>query len=572
VKPKIWNLRIPDADIEQKFLKSLPVSPVLTRVLLNRGISTLSEAEAFLNPSLTDLYDPCLMDGMDWAVQRTRQAILDAEKIVVHGDYDVDGITSTALLVRVLKLLKADVSWYLPHRQKEGYDISVSAVNEIKERGAKLIITVDCGSSAVEAVAHARSLGLDVIVTDHHEVPCDPAPANVIINPRKPGCSYPFKGLAGVGVAFKFMEALVRECGYDASAFRKRFCDLFAIGTVADVVPLLGENRTLVKSGMEELPNTGKKGLRALIKVSGLANSGITSHSLAFVLAPRLNAAGRLGDASVALRLLLTNDDAEAMELARSLDSLNQLRQAEQERITDEAMGQIIDGGLDQSSKILVLASQGWHIGVIGIVASKVTERYNRPTVLVAVDETGMLGVGSARSTDRLDLFGALGQCGHLLQRYGGHARAAGLSIEMSKLPEFKETINRVVDSVLTSEDLLPRLDVDAELGLDRVNVDLSTELEMLEPYGHGNARPVFLSHNASISQKDRAGGSGLHVKLKLRSDSDMPVDCIAFGWGDREEAFKLGGRIDLCYNIQTNRFNGRETAQLVLRDARKTE
>jgi single-stranded-DNA-specific exonuclease len=388
LNPKVWRVLQPEKDIEAEFVRSLPVSPTICRLLINRGITDVVSAQQFLKPDLDAMHDPFLMDGMDLAVARTREALKNKEKIMVHGDYDVDGITSAALLIRVFRILGADVTWYMPHRLREGYDISVQAVDAAKERGVSLIITSDCGTSAVKAITHANELGIDVVVTDHHEVGSEIAPAVVVVNPHKPGCKYPFKELAGVGVAFKFAEALTGECGYDTSAFRRRFCDLAAIGTVGDVVPLLDENRTLVKFGIEELPRTGKKGLRALLDVAGMTGRPITSHQLAFGLAPRLNAAGRMDDASLALELLLTSDDAEAAALARVLDSHNQNRQTEQERIHGEAMDQIVSRGI-QTSRVFVLSSQGWHPGVIGIVAGKITERYCRPSILVALDESG---------------------------------------------------------------------------------------------------------------------------------------------------------------------------------------
>lgn len=568
LNPKTWRVLQQDEKAEAAFCRSVPISPILGRVLMNRGITDPGMANRFLKPSLDGMYDPSLLDGMGIAVGRARLALDRNEKIMIHGDYDVDGITSAALLVRVFRILGGDVTWYLPHRQREGYDISVQGVDIAKERGVGLIITCDCGTSAVEAVRHAKSLGIDVVVTDHHEVGEEVAPALVIVNPHKPGCSYPFKGLAGVGVAFKFAEALVRECGYDTGAFRRRFCDLAAIGTVGDVVPLLDENRALVKYGIEELPRSGKKGVKALLNIAGASGKPITSQMLAFALAPRLNAAGRMDDASLALELMLTADEAEATALARVLDSQNQARQAEQERIHGEAIEQIISRGLGES-KVLVLSSQGWHPGIVGIVAGKITERYSKPSILVALDETGEAGVGSARSTDAFDVFAALMQCRELLVRCGGHAKAAGLSIEAAKITEFDSAINRIADEMLGEADLLPQLYIDAVVELDSVTRDLAHELKLLEPYGYGNREPVFMSECALVMQKTKMGSAGNHLKLQLGRSSGDPLECVAFGWGDREEAFHLGSLIDVCYNIQINQFGGRETVQAVLRDAR---
>jgi len=561
-----------DAALEEELIRALPVSPTLCRLILTRGIASIPQAQRFLSPDLDDLYDPSLMGDMNRAVMRTRQALERGERIMVHGDYDVDGVTSTALVVRVLRLLGADVSWYMPHRQREGYDIGRPGVEAAKERGVRLIITTDCGTSAVDAIGCASSLGIDVIVTDHHEIGSDPAPAFALINPRKPGCPYPFKDLAGVGVAFKFSEALVRECGYDTAAFRRRFCDLAAIGTVADVAPLLDENRTLVKFGMEELLRSGKKGLQALLKISGLSGRPVTSHLVAFAIAPRLNAAGRVDDASIALELLLTTDDQEAARLAETLDAQNKERQAEQERITKEALDQIASQRMDEKAKVLVLSSKGWHPGVVGIVANKITDRYNRPTILVALDETGEAGTGSARSIAAFDLLGALMQCRHLLERCGGHARAAGLSIAADKLPQFDAEINRIAEGILAETDLVPQLEIDAELELDALTRDLAYELQLLEPCGNCNRVPVFVSRGALLVQKARMGANGDHLKLKLGTSSGQPVECVAFGWGDSEPAFRVGTPFDVCYNIRVNQFAGRETVQAVLCDARASD
>lgn len=569
---KIWHVLHRDPLLEEELIRSLPVSPTLCRILLNRGICNRDQAQRFLSPTLDDLYDPFLFDDMDVAVARTLKALQNAEKILVHGDYDVDGITSLVLMVRVLRIMGADVSWYVPHRQKEGYDIGIQAIDVAKERGVSLIITVDCGTSAVEAIQRARDVGIDVIVTDHHEVGPSVAPALALLNPRRPGCSYPFKELAGVGVAFKFAEALVQTCGYDVATYRRRFCDLAAIGTVADVVPLLDENRILVKYGMEELPRTGKKGLQALLSIAGLTGRPITSNSLAFGLAPRLNAAGRLDDASVAVELLLTTDQARAAELATKLEMQNRERQAEQERITNEALQQIISRQMLDKVKVFVLSSKGWHPGVVGIVANKITERYSRPTILIALDEDGEAGVGSARSIESFDLFEALMRCRHLLDRCGGHSRAAGLSIAVDKLPEFDEEINRIADEVLAETDLVPRLDVDCVLDFDLVSHDLARELQLLEPHGHGNREPLFVTERALILQKNRMGANGSHLKMRLARPSREPVECVAFGWGDVEDRFRVGGLIDLCYNIRINQFAGMEIVQAVLRDARSSE
>ncbi|MCL6520521.1 MAG: single-stranded-DNA-specific exonuclease RecJ [Armatimonadetes bacterium] len=571
-KSKDWKIIQPDLAIEEEFCNQVPASRIVCRVLLNRGIRTPREAREFLNPSMDNLHDPSLLDGIDRAVARTIKALDAGEKIMVHGDYDVDGITSTALLVRVLRALRADVSWYIPHRQREGYDIRQSGIEEAARRGANLIITVDCGTSAIDEIEYAKRLGIDVIVTDHHEPGPKIAEPLALINPRKRDCQYPFKDLAGVGVAFKFAEALVKGRGYDTEAFRRRFVDLVAIGTVADIVPLVGENRVLTKCGITEIPRSGKPGIQALLKVAGVHGKPITSHMLSYILCPRLNAAGRLDDASLALNLLLTKEEAEAEKLAEMLELQNRERQREQERITLEAIEQITGRCLDEKAKVLVLSSQRWHPGIIGVVASKIVDLFHRPAVLIAIDEANNKGVGSARSIDSFHLFKALMQCSELLERCGGHAKAAGLSIMAEKLSDFDEAINEVADHILTQSDLIPQIEVDAELEIDEITYDLATELQLLEPFGYGNREPVFASRDVRVISKTRLGGNGNHLKLKLATQKTKQIECIAFGWGESEQLFEIGATVDLCYNVQINEYAGFKVVQLVLKDAKPSK
>ncbi len=569
---KHWKIAQPDVEMDDSFVQSVPASRILSRVLWNRGIRTPDQVRRYLNPSMSNLHDPGLLDGMEIAVERTRRAIGSGEKIMIHGDYDVDGITSTALLVRVLTAIGADVNWYVPHRQREGYDLRSPAIEVARERGVGLIITADCGTSAFEAADLARSYGMDVIVTDHHEPGDHIAEVLALINPRKPGCPYPFKDLAGVGVAFKFAEALVRESGYDVDAYRGRFMDIVAIGTVADIVPLLDENRVLVKYGIEEIPRSGKRGVRALLERSGLAGKPITSQNLAFVLGPRLNAAGRLDDASLAVDLLLTRDDAEAASIADALEACNRARQTEQSRILQEAVDQIETKRLIETARVLVLSSTGWHPGVVGIVAGKLAETYSRPTIMIALDETGQTGVGSARSIAEFDMLEALVECGGLLDRFGGHSKAAGLSISTCNLGEFDCAINRVADAILAECDLVPHVEVDAEIDLESITQDLVSELNLLEPYGHCNREPVFMTRNASVQHKNTMGATNAHLKLKLGIPAGRTVDCVGFGWGPAEQSIRLGSMLDTCYNARLNDYNGRRNVQLILRDARVSE
>lgn len=566
---KRWRVKEADEGLVSSLCGALDLSPVICMLLAERGVGSADEARRFLNPDLDAMSDPFLLDGMEAAVGRTMEAIEGGAKILVHGDYDADGITSAALVVRVLRVLKADVEWRVPHRQRDGYGMSVSAVEDAKEAGVSLIITTDCGVSEIEAVERASELGIDVIVTDHHEVSGGAADALAVIDPKKPGCPYPFKELAGVGVAFKFAEALVGRMGFDAAGFRRRFCDLAAIGTVADIAPLLGENRALVSAGLLEIPRSGKKGIGALLRASGMDGRGITSYTLAYGIAPRLNAAGRLDDASVALELLLETDEKRAAEFARALDDRNRERQSQQERMLAEAVDKIAAMGIDDSTKVLVLSSKGWHPGVVGIVAGKVCERFSRPSIVIAMDDSGETGVGSARSIESFDIMGALSRCSEYLDRFGGHSGAAGLSIAAEKLPVFCDEMNRIAGEHISGDDMLPVIDVDAELELSSVNLGFAEELDVLQPFGFGNPEPVFMTRGAVVKSKKVMGSSGTHLKVFFTDESGGEAECVAFGWGGREGEFEIGSAVDVCYNIRVNEFNGRRTAQMVLKDCR---
>lgn len=566
---KNWHLIEKDMDLAANLASETEISHELAEILAIRGIKNASEAKEFLNPDISQMHSPFLLDGIEWAANRIKQAIEADERIMIHGDFDVDGITATALQVRMLRILNANVSWYIPHRENEGYDLSKSGVNEAIAQGVTLIITVDCGTSALEAVQYARDNGIDIIITDHHEVGDRIAPANVVINPHKPNSGYPFKWLAGVGVSFKLAEAVASVFELPIDSFRQRFCDLAALGTRADIVPLIGENRVLVKCGLDEMPRTGKKGLKSLINKSKLTPDMLNSESIAFILAPRLNAAGRFNEASLALELLLTSDDSQARDIANQLETLNNERQKEQSRIMDEAIDQIIGKGLAETSKVLVLSSSRWHPGIIGIVAAKITKRFCRPSILIAMDESYESGVGSARSIKAFNIYDALCTCNNLLDRFGGHSQAAGLSISGSNLDEFKNTINALADDCLNEDDLFPTIDIDCEIPLCKITKEFAAEIELLEPTGHDNNTPVFLTRNCRISQVRKVGRAGNHLKLSLRHNSGIPIDCIAWGWGEHIEEFALGSLIDVCYNIKINNFNGYETVQMVLIDAR---
>lgn len=546
------------------------ISPVVARLLLNRGIQTAADARLFLDPSFSHFHDPCLLPDLEPGVDRLARAITEGEKICVHGDYDVDGVTSTALLVRTLRALKANVEHRLPHRRKDGYGIKPAAVTEAAERGVKLILTCDCGVTACDAVQLANDLGIDVIVTDHHEPGPELPAAVAVINPKRADAGYPFPELAGVGVALKFAQALVRKLGHSEASFLSRFIDLAALGTVGDVVPLLGENRIIVKHGLEAIPLSKKVGFQMILKSVGLDGKPVTAYSLGYVLGPRINAVGRMDDATAALRLFLTTDEREAWKLANELERCNQERRTEQERILVEAIRQVEQKDLEKT-RVLVLSAEGWNSGVIGVVANKVCEAYGRPAILISRDEESGLGGGSARSIPAFVMIDGLRACADLLEGFGGHAHAAGLGIQLANIPPFEERINALAWEWIPEEELIPRIEVDAELVAADVTRELADTLATMEPFGVGNPEPLFLTRGIAIREM-RTVGDGSHLRLLLQGDGQPPVGCIAFGMGELADNLQLGSRVDLCYSIRHNTFNGATAVQLVAKALRNAE
>ena len=432
---------------------------------MQRDIVTPEAADRFLNPTLDRLHDPFLLPDALPACERIKQALAQNEKILVHGDYDGDGVTSAALWTRVLRSLGADVDVFVPHRQRDGYDMRIPFIEDAKSKGVKLIITTDCGIQRVDEVEHARHAGIDVIITDHHtpntngELPR----AVAVVNPHRKDSLYPFPTIAGVGVAFKMGEALTRHLGHNPDRYRKAFLDLAAIGTITDVMPLMDENRIIVKHGLEALQNTKKPGLRALIDVCGYREKTLDAYTVSHGMGPRLNAASRVDETRVALDVLLTKDDAEGQRLAHKLNEYNIQRKDEQARIFEEAMEQVVRQDMAEA-KCLVLSSANWTGGIVGLVASKMTERFHRPCIVISLNEATGMGRGSARSIHAFNIFKAIDACRDLLAEYGGHEYAAGLSIAHDNVPDFSAQMNRIAGSLLQDEDLLPTLDVAAEI------------------------------------------------------------------------------------------------------------
>jgi len=555
----------PDDAAVRALAADLHLPPAVCRLLCARGFADAASAKRFLRPRFEQLHDPSLMRDLDAAVERIVRAIERHETILVHGDYDVDGMASTAILVRVLRRLGAAVVPFIPRRLEDGYDLSDAGVTAARAAGAALVITADCGTSAAATIDRLTGAGIDVIVSDHHlPGPETPLPrCAAVLNPRQPGCEYPDKDLAAAGVAFKLALALARRLGApDAPVFA--LLDLVALATIADVAPLRGENRVLVRYGLRLLAESPNPGLRALIAASGLEGKPLTAGRVAFILAPRLNAVGRLGSGLRGVELLTTEHDAVALGIARELEELNRRRQTLDRATLDEARALVARLDLDRTYG-LVLAADGWHPGVIGIVASRLVEETGRPTVLIALD--GACGKGSGRSIPAFDLHGGLAECAGLLQRFGGHRAAAGVTIARDLVPAFAERFNDVARARLAAEDLVGEVRVDLELSIDDVTGDLESVLRHFEPFGHGNPAPALLARGVRLAGPPRAlAEHGLKLRLQTAAGE---LDAIA--WGAAHRATELGdGRVvDLVFRVERDEWRGVERLQAKITDFR---
>ena len=545
----------PDPSEVAALANALRLPPALASLLVQRGHGTEEAARRYLRPALAALSNPHALAGMAEAVEVIVSTVRAGSRILVHGDYDVDGQCSSALLTRALRVAGADVVPFLPHRLRDGYDFGPAGLAAARSAGASLIITCDCGITAVETVRAARQAGIGVVVTDHHLPGPELPPAQAIVDPQRADDTSGAGLLCGTGIAFKLVQALVPALGLPANlAFH--LLDLVALATVADVVPLQGENRILVKHGLKLLADSRWVGVRALVEATGLTGKEVVARHLGFVLGPRLNAAGRVADATDGLRLLLSDDPEEAAALAKRLEGLNIERQALDQRMLDEALEQVEQTGDPERDASFVLTGDGWHPGVVGIVASRVVERYGRPTFLIAFD--GEIGKGSGRSTSRFDLHAALLSCGDLLERYGGHRMAAGLTIHRSRLEAFRERFGDLARQTLGPDDLGPEQRVDLEIGLHEVTRDLERLCRYLEPCGQGNSSPVFGVRGVRFTNRSIVGSG--HLKGTLE-DGTSKLSIIAFQWADR--AAWLGDElVDVAFRIECNEWNGMSTLQ----------
>ena len=507
---KRWDMRELRQDLGLALASCLNISPLVAQVLINRGIETPEAAQSFLSARLTDLHSPFLMKDMGRATERIAAAMAKKEKICICGDYDVDGITATTVILLFLESAGAQVAFHIPSRLTEGYGMSMATVKKLHADGVSLIITVDCGVSAFDEVACARAHGIDVIVTDHHEPPDQLPEAYAIINPKQLDCPFPFKGLAGVGVAFNLVMALrtkLRDNRFWQNGQEpnlKKYLDLVALGTIADMVPMLDENRIFVRNGLEILGQGCRPGIKALKNVCGIPDGPVAANMIGFRLAPRLNAAGRMAEADLSVRLLRTGNDDEAMAMARKIDEENTRRQQRERSILSEARNMVKQ--YDELPDSLILSSPGWHPGVIGLCASRLSEEFSRPAILFAVDEKSGECKGSARTVKGFDLYGAIKKCSSMLKAFGGHRDAAGLTVHMDKMDLFMQAFNAIVREQFAANDFSPMLAIDAEIPLGELSHTMLEQIQSLAPFGPGNAEPVFSSREHKILQLHGCG------------------------------------------------------------------
>jgi single-stranded-DNA-specific exonuclease len=574
--PKQWKLLPHDRPAIERLSKELGISPVLAQLLLNRGVTQADTARRFLSAPLSGLHEPELLPGVSEAAERLHRAARDGKRIVIYGDYDVDGITGTTVLWRCLRLAGAqNVDFYVPHRLEEGYGLNSEALKTLKQQGAEVVVTVDCGITAIEEAQAARDLGLELIITDHHTFKEQLPEAAVLVHPRLPGSAYPFVDLCGAGVAFKLAWAICQRFSNArkvSDAFRQFLMEsvsLVALGTVADVVPLLDENRIFVRHGLKSLKESPSVGLKALLEAAVLHEKPeLESGHIGFALAPRLNAAGRLGQARLAVELLAADSPQRAADLARYLNDQNNVRQSIERKIVTEARELIESPGFDlEQCSALVLANAEWHAGVIGIVAGRLADRYARPALLISLKED--IGQGSARSVDGFHLYEALAACREHLVGYGGHAAAAGFKIRADRVDAFREQFCGIARGRLCDKPRQHTLMIDAEVPLSALTVGLVKGIKSMEPHGMGNRRPLFLAGGLQVvGMPKKVGGGERHLSFRVSQEGGAPVKAIAFGFAEREtEMMSCGGACSLVFTPALNEWQGRVTVDLEVID-----
>ncbi len=560
---KKWQICEVDKEKVEKLKSKYGISELLATILVNKNITTQKEIEEFLNPTRNDFFDPFLINDMDIAVERIRKAIETQEKVIIYGDYDVDGITSITVLKSFLKDVGLDVDYYIPNRLEEGYGLNKNAIDEIAKNKYTLMITVDCGISAIEEVDYANSLGIEVIVTDHHEPGEELPKALAVIDNKRKDSKYPFRELAGVGVAFKVSQALAQSMNVKEEEYLK-YLDIVCVGTISDIVPLISENRVITKLGIKLLKQTRNTGLKAIINSSGY--SRINSTTISFGVAPRINACGRMGKAEQALKLLLSKDIYEVNKLTQELNNYNRERQEIEKEIFESVLNKIEQNNLDKN-RTIVVGGEGWHHGVIGIVSSKITEKYFKPSILLSFEEDGT-GKGSGRSIPGFDLHEALMKCENCLEKFGGHSMAVGLTLKKDKFEQFYEEFEKVAKENKT-ENIVPIINVDAKIELNEIDKTVVEDLKQLEPFGEANKMPVFALKNIRIDSI-RALSEGKHLKLTLR-DNNQIINAIGFNIGELANEYKIGDKVDLAGVLEINTFNGIDNLQINIKDIMKS-
>ena len=557
---KKWEVCQYDEEKVKQVAKENHLSELLSNILVNRGIDTKEKIDLFLNPTRNDFHNPFLMPDMEKAVDRILQAIQKQEKVIIYGDYDADGITSITVLKNFLEERGLQVGQYIPNRLEEGYGLNKTAVKQIHEEQYSLMITVDCGISGLEEIAYAMELGMEVIVTDHHE-PGEQIPTCLaVVDAKRKDNEYPFNQLAGVGVVFKLIQAISMKLDLDAKAYLK-YLDIVCIGTISDIVPLVDENRVIAKLGLQLVQMTKNIGLKVLLQSIGYKT--IDSTAISFGVAPRINACGRLGKAQEALNLFLTKNLEEAKEITKRLNEDNVERQTTEKKIFEQAKEQVTS---QQEEPCIVLGQEGWHHGVIGIVSSKITDMYFKPSILICFE--GEEGKGSGRSIPGFDLHEALMKCSTYIDKFGGHSMAIGITLQKKNFEKFKKEFEEYAQNCHI-HDIIPVIQIDEETSLAQINIETVKQLSLLEPYGEANKIPIFLIRNLKV-QAIRSLSEGKHLKLKLGQDNFI-IDAIGFNMGDLATQYQIGDKVDVVGSLEINSFNGNEQIQLNLQDMRKS-
>lgn len=560
---KKWLLREFDKNRVVEMSKTFHISPLTAIILYNRGIREDEEITRFLSKDLGVMHDPYLLKDMEKAVERIRQARDNHEKITIYGDYDVDGITSIAILYKQLTEMGMEVAYYIPDRMQEGYGVNRDALDKIRQDGSSLIITVDTGITAVEEGEYAKEIGMDIIVTDHHE--CKETLPNVYaaIDPKQKDCPYPFKSLAGVGVVFKLIQALDER--KSLPDLMDKYADLMCLGTVADISPLVDENRVIVTEGLKRFKTTKNTGLKALIDVS-TNGKAITTSTIGYIIAPRINASGRLGCAGRSVDLFLTDDEAKAKELAESLCEENTLRQHTEQKMFKEALEYLESHPEVKEDKVIIIPHKDWHHGIVGIVSSKITEKFYKPSILFAID--GDEAKGSGRSVNGFNLFGALENCSELLEKFGGHELAAGLTIKASNIETFRKKINECSKDSFTEQMLTPTIMLDAAIKVPYISLETVNDINRLQPFGVDNPTPSFAIRNIKI-HKISVMSEGKHLRMTLLKDGKY-LDSVGFGMGEYYQHLEEGDFIDVAFALDINDYKGFQNVQLILKDIKK--